>query len=80
MSRVAAVGIRLMGKRMLNNFARRFGKPARIQIEFSKNQTSPSPEKMTAAYVDVLRNLLGREPTGKEILGKVEVSKASKAR
>ena len=70
----------LMGKRLSNNFSRRFGDPARIQIEFAKNQASPSPEKMTAAYVDVLRNLLGREPTGKEILGKVDVSKARKAR
>ena len=68
------------GRSVSDNFKKRFGDPARIEIKFAKDKLSPSEEayrdeKTTAAYVDVLRNLLGREPTHEEIIGKVDISK-----
>ncbi len=62
-----------------DNFKRRFGDPARIEIKYAKDKLSPAEksyrnEKMATAYVEVLRGILGREPTQDEILGKVDVS------
>ena len=69
-----------MGRSISDNFKKRFGDPERIEIKFETGKLSPSDEayrdeKTAAAYVDILRNLLGREPTHEEIVGKVDISK-----
>lgn len=69
-----------MGRSISDNFKKRFGDPERIEIKFEDRKLSASEEayrneKTTVAYVDVLRNLLGREPTQEEIIGKVDISK-----
>ena len=63
-----------------DNFKKRFGDPERIEIKFEAGKLSSSEEArrneaMATAHVDVLRNLLGREPTNDEIIGKVDISK-----
>ena len=69
-----------MGRSISDNFKKRFGDPERIKIKFETGKLSPSDEayrdeKTAAAYVDILRNLLGRKPTHEEIVGKVDISK-----
>lgn len=69
-----------MGRSVSDNFKKRFGDPARIEIKLAKDKLSPSDKayrnkKTAAAYVDVIRNLLSREPTHEEIIGKVDISK-----
>ena len=69
-----------MGRSVSDNFKKRFGDPERIEIKFETGKLSPSEEarrnEATAtAYVDVLRGILGREPTHDEIIGKVDISK-----
>ena len=68
-----------MGRRISDNFKKRFGDPPRIEVKFAKGKLSPSEQayqdkRLATAYVDILRNLLGREPTHKEILGKLDIS------
>ena len=71
--------------RISDNFKKRFGDSERIEIKFEAGKLSPSEEarrnEATAtAYVDVLRGILGREPTHDEIIGKVDISKTKKAK
>lgn len=71
------------GRSIKENFKERFGDPERIEIKFETGKLSPSEEarrnEATAtAYVDVLRGILGREPTHDEIIGKVDISKTKK--
>ncbi len=68
------------GRSAKDNFKKRFGNPERIEIKFKTGKLSPSDEarrnETTAtAYVDVLKGVLGREPTHDEIIGKVDISK-----
>ncbi len=70
-----------MGRSISDNFKKRFGDPSRIKIKFATEKLPPSgelyrSEKMTTAYAEVLRGVLGREPTQDEILGKVDISKS----
>lgn len=72
-----------MGRRISDNFKRRFGDPPRFEIKYATDKLSPSEksyrnEKMATAYVEALRGILGREPTHAEILGKVDISRAKK--
>jgi len=69
-----------MGRSVSDNFKKRFGDPERIKVQYSKDKVSPSEgsyrnEQLSKAYVDVLRGVLGREPTHDEIIGKVDISK-----
>ena len=68
-----------MGRSISDNFKKRFGDPERIEIKFAKDKLSPSEEsyrseQLSKACVEVLRGVLGREPTQDEILGKVDIS------
>lgn len=69
-----------MGRSISDNFKRRFGDPARIKIKYAKNKLSPSEgsyrnKQIATAHADVLKGILGREPTQDEILGKEDISK-----
>lgn len=57
-----------MGRRISNNFKRRFGDPARIKIQLETEKTSFAEkshrsQKIAEASIDILRGVLGREPT-----------------
>lgn len=61
------------------NLKQRFGDPMRVDVNYSKNTISLSEEdyqskRLSKAYVEVLRGVLGREPTQDEILGKKDIS------
>ena len=67
------------GRSVSDNFKKRFGDPARIEVQYAKDKISPCEEslrseQLSKACVDVLRDVLGREPTQDEIIGKVEIS------
>lgn len=69
-----------MGRGVSDNFKRRFGDPGRIEVKYETGKLSPSEElyrseKTTVAYAEVLRGVLGREPTQDGIIGKVDISK-----
>ena len=69
-----------MGRSVSDNFKKRFGDPERIKVQYSKDKVSTSEgsyrnEQLSKAFVDVLRGVLGREPTHDEIIGKVDISK-----
>jgi len=69
-----------MGRRISNNFKRRFGDPARIELQYPKDKLSLSEEsyrseQLSKAYAGVLKGVLGREPTQDEIIGKADISK-----
>ena len=70
-----------MGRCISDNLKKRFGDPANIEIKYAKKRLSLSEEeylngKTATAYTDILKSLLGREPTQDEVLGKVDVSKS----
>ena len=70
-----------MGRSIKDNFKRRFGDPARIEIRYAKKKLTPSEEsyrntKVATVYREVLRKFLGREPTQDEILGNMDIPKA----
>ena len=70
------------GRSIKDNFKRRLGDPARIEVEYETGKISSSEqsyqnEKVAEAYIDVLRHFLGRAPTHAEIIGKVDISKPS---
>ncbi len=72
-----------MGRSTSDNFKRRFGDPARIKIQLETKKASFTEEsyrsqKIAEASIDILRSVLGREPTQDEILGKVDISRAKK--
>ncbi len=74
-----------MGRSASDNFKRRFGDPARIKIQLETKKPSFSEEsyrnqKIAEASIDILRSVLGRELTQDEILGKVDISRAKKAK
>lgn len=74
-----------MGRSISDNFKRRFGDPARIKIQLETKKPSFSEEshrsqKIAEASIDILRGVLGREPTHAEITGKVDISKVVKKR
>lgn len=69
-----------MGRSTSDNFKRRFGDPARMEVKYEPCKGSPSEdtcrsEQLSKAYAGVLKGVLGREPTQDEILGKIDVSK-----
>jgi DNA-directed RNA polymerase specialized sigma subunit len=73
------------GRSMSDNFKKRFGDPARIKIQTETKKASFPEEsyrsqKIAEASIDILRGVLGREPTQDEILGKVDISRAKKAK
>ena len=66
------------GRSTKDNFKRRFGDPARIEIEYAKDKMVPSEEayrseQISKAYAGVLKGILGREPTQDEVIGNTEV-------
>ena len=68
------------GRSAKDNFKRRFGDPARIEIEYAKDKISPSEEayrseQMSKAYAGVLKGILGREPTQDELSGKEDATR-----
>ena len=74
-----------MGRRLSDNFKKRFGDPPRIEIKYTKKKLSSTEEvyrssQIATAHAKVLRSILGREPTQNEILGKVDISKQLKKR
>jgi len=69
-----------MGRSVADNFKKRFGNPERIEIKFEAEKLSNAEEflrneAMATAYIDILRNLLEREPTHDESIGKVDIAK-----
>lgn len=67
------------GRSSKDNFKRRFGDPARIEIEYAKDKIAPSEEayrseQISKAYAGILKGILGREPTQDEILGAKDIS------
>lgn len=63
------------GRSAKDNFKRRFGDPARIEIEYAKDKIASSEEEyrseqISKAYAGVLKGVLGRESTQDEIFGK----------
>lgn len=75
--------IEFMGQRAINNFRKRFGD--RIEVVYP-DKPLPSDErrfqskKIFDAYVALLRGILGREPTEKEISGEKDISRVIKKR
>ena len=68
------------GRSVSDNFKKRFGDPARIEIRYAKEKISPSEElyrseQLSKAYAGVLKGILGREPTQDELLGKIDINK-----
>jgi len=68
------------GRSIKENFKKRFGDPARIGVKYDTGKVSSAErsyqnENVAEAYIDVLRHLLGREPTHAEVIGKVDISK-----
>lgn len=71
------------GRSVSDNFKKRFGDPAKIEISYAKEKISPSEElyrseQLSKAYAGVLKGILGREPTQDEIIGNKNISKAKK--
>lgn len=70
----------IMGRKSAKeNLKQRFGDPMRVEVHYSRGDISPSEEsyqndQLSKAYVEVLRGVLGREPTQDEILGKKDIS------
>ncbi len=67
------------GRSTSDNFRRRFGDPARIEIRYAKDKMTPSEdscrnEQISKAYAGVLKGVLGREPTQEEINGKTDIA------
>ncbi|MBI5872873.1 MAG: hypothetical protein HZB36_01860 [Candidatus Omnitrophica bacterium] len=74
-----------MRRTVHDNFKKRFGDPPRIEIKFEAKKASFVEEadrskKMAEAATGILRGVLGREPTQDEILGRVDIAKASPKR
>lgn len=56
----------IMSRIIKDNFKKRFGNPARIEIRYAKDKMSPSEdsyrsEQLSKAYAGVLKGILGRE-------------------
>ena len=73
------------GRSIKDNFKRRFGDPGRIEVKYEIGKGSPSEntsrsEKLSKACAEVLRGLLGREPTQDEIIGKTDIARHLKKR
>lgn len=71
------------GRSISDNFKKRFGDPARIEIRYAKGKILPSEElyrsdQLSKAYTGILKGILGREPTQDEILGKADISTKSR--
>ena len=67
------------GRSAKDNFKRRFGDTARIEIRYAKDKMTPSEdscrsEQISKAYAGVLKDILGREPTQDEIFGNKDIS------
>lgn len=67
------------GRSIKDNFKKRFGETARIEIRYVKDKILPSEdsyrsEQLSKAYAGVLKGILGRDPTQDEILGKKDIS------
>jgi N-acetyl-anhydromuramyl-L-alanine amidase AmpD len=67
------------GRSIKDNFKKRFGDPARIEIRYATEKMSPSEdayrsEQISKVYAGVLKGVLGREPTQNEILGNKDIS------
>ena len=72
-----------MGKRIMDNFKKRFGDPPNIEIVFAKKpldsfEKRHRNKKIFDAYIAILRSILGREPTKAELAGWVDISKVKK--
>ena len=72
-----------MGKRAEANLKKRFGDPPRIIMKFDDKPLDGAErkyrnERIVDAVKGVLKSLLGRDPTEKELLGKIDISKALK--
>ena len=73
------------GRSAKDNLKRRFGDPARIEIDYAKDKIAPSEEayqseQISKAYAGVLKGILGREPTQNEIIGKTDIARHLKKR
>lgn len=71
------------GRSIKDNFKRRFGYPARIEIEYAKDKIAPSDdayrsEQISKAYAGVLKGIFGREPTQDEFMDKADISCAKR--
>ncbi len=71
------------GRSTSDNFKRRFGDLERIELKLETKKASVVEEadrnkKMAEATTDILRSVIGREPTHDEIIGKVDISKTKK--
>jgi len=67
-----------MGRSVLDNFKKRFGEPAKIELRYAKAKTPPSEDayrsaQISKAYAEVLKGVLGREPTQDEIFGEANL-------
>ena len=71
-----------MGKRIENNFKKRFGDPPRITVNFEQKHLDSTEreyrnKRICEAFVAVMTSVLGRKPTRKELLGEVLITEAS---
>jgi hypothetical protein len=68
-----------MGRSVEDNFKKRFGDPMRVEVNYSKEKPLPSSEesyqnkRLLKAYTEVLKGILGREPTQDEITGETNM-------
>ena len=63
------------GRSAKDNFKRRFGDPARIEIEYAKDKISPSEEayrseQISKAYAGVLKGILAASRLRMKLLGR----------
>jgi hypothetical protein len=68
-----------MGKRADNNFKKRFGDPPRIVVKFEQKPLDSEERKYRSrriadAVKAILTDLLGREPTHDELIGRVPIA------
>ena len=68
-----------MGRRLVNNFKRRFGDRRFVAIYPEKPlegaERRLQNEKIAQAFVSILTGILKREPTANEISGKEDISR-----
>ena len=70
-----------MGKRIVNNFEKRFGDPPRFNVIYPKKPLEGSEriyrnQKIADAVDKVLTGILGRKPTKDELIGRKSVDEA----
>ena len=61
---------------MSDNFKKRFGDPARVEVKFSKPSSFGNENAdITKAYEAVLKGILKSDPTQDEIIGKKDIAR-----